>query len=420
MTDLIDRRALLAATATLALSRAAFPAEPDKAARKFVFGTGKVAAGVTLVPPDAAYSAARGYGFEPGAKVVALEKGCTSDKPFYFSVAVPEGNYTVTLTLGDAGGASDTTVKAELRRLMLAGVATEKGKAETRTFTVNVRTPKFTGGEVKLKDREKKDEWRAWDDKLTLEFNGPRPCVSAVEVAPTDVPTVYLLGDSTVCDQPHEPYASWGQMFPRFFKPGVAVSNQAQSGESLRSSLGAKRLDKVLDTMRKGDYLLIQFGHNDMKSVTADAYKADLKRFVMDARKKDGTVVLVTPVNRRSFKGDVVTNSLKDFPDAVRDLAKEETVPLIDLHAMSKTLYEALGPEKSGALFKTGDGTHHNNYGAYQLAKCVVEGVRASKLDLAKLIADDAKPFDPAKPDPVAEFKLPASPQTATAPPDGK
>jgi lysophospholipase L1-like esterase len=304
---------------------------------------------------------------------------------------------------------------------MVEKLVTEKGKSETRAFTVNVRSPKISrGGEVKLKDREKKDEWWAWDDKLTLEFNGSKPCVCAIEIARADVPTVYVLGDSTVCDQPREPFASWGQMLPRFFTPGVAIANHAESGESLRSSLGAHRLDKVLETMRTGDYLLIQYGHNDMKAVTAEAYKADLKRFVSEARKKGGTVVLITPVNRRTFQGGTLTNSLKDFPDAVRALAREETVALIDLHAMSKTLYESLGPEKSGALFKAGDGTHHNNYGAYELAKCVVEGIRQNKLDLVKFLAADGKPFDPAHPDPIEAFAVPASPLRTTVTPEGK
>lgn len=427
----IDRRTFLVGASALAVPLAVRGADDaPKTAWKFDLGPGKVEPSYTQVLPDTTYTKERGYGFEPGAKIVGTDRGgndalrgdfCTSDKPFFFSVAVPEGNYTVTLTLGDIGGESVTTVKAELRRLMLERVATEKGKVETRAFTVNVRTPKIAGGaEVRLKDREKKDEWWAWDDKLTLEFNGSKPCVCAVEIARADVPTVYLLGDSTVCDQPREPFASWGQMFTRFFAPGVAVANHAESGESLKSSLGARRLDKVLSTMRKGDYLFIQFGHNDMKSVTAEAYKVDLKRFAADATKKGGTVVLVTPVNRRTFQGATVTNSLKEFPAAVRDLAKEDGIALIDLHAMSKTLYEALGPEKSGLLFKTGDGTHHNNYGAYELARCVVEGVRQSKLDLVKFLADDAKPFDPAKPDAFEGFKVPASPQTTTTAPDGK
>ncbi|MFO0810969.1 MAG: rhamnogalacturonan acetylesterase [Gemmataceae bacterium] len=388
---------------------------------KFDFAPGPFVSGFTKVHPDTLYGKEQRFGFEPGAKVVGLTRSVTADAPFHFSVALPEGNYAVTVTLGDAAGVSATTVKAELRRLMLENVTTEAGKFVTRTFVVNIRTPKLSvGDDVRLKDREKKDEWRAWDEKLTLEFNGSRPCVSAIEIAPAHVPTVFLLGDSTVCDQPHEPYASWGQMLPRFFTPGVAIANHAESGEALKSSLAARRLAKVLDAMRPSDYLIVQYGHNDMKSVTAEAYKADLSRFVAGTRKVFGTIVLVTPVNRRTFQGGTVTNSLKDFPDAVRALAKEQSVPLIDLHAMSKTLYEALGPEKSGLLFKTGDGTHHNNYGAYELAKCVVEGIRQNKLDLARFLADDVTPFDPTKPDPIDGFKLPASPQRAAAPPDGK
>src|SRR5205823_685569 len=186
-----------------------------------------------------------------------------SDKPFYFSVALPEGNYQVSITFGDMAGETNTTVKAELRRLMLEQVHTTAGKFVTRTLTVNVRTPQIAGGgEVRLKDREKATENWAWDEKLTLEFSGARPCVCALEIAKADVPTLYLLGDSTVCDQPREPFTSWGQMLTRFLKPGIAVANHAESGESLRSSRGAKRLDKVLSTMRAGDWLFIQFGHN--------------------------------------------------------------------------------------------------------------------------------------------------------------
>src|SRR6185436_20223148 len=97
---------------------------------------------------------------------------------------------------------------------------------------------------------------RNWDRKLTLEFNGTRPCVCAVEIeSAPEIPTVFVLGDSTVCDQPLEPWNSWGQMLPRFFGPDVAIANHAQSGESLKSSLGAHRLDKVLSAMKSGDYL---------------------------------------------------------------------------------------------------------------------------------------------------------------------
>ena len=373
------------------------------------------------------YSKQTGYGFEPGQKVIEpqLSNFCLGDTPFYFSVAVPEGNYKGTATLGDNEEESNTTIKAELRRLMVENVPTKLGHSETRTFIVNVRTPKIaTGGEVRLKEREKTSEARAWDDKLTLEFNGKSPCLCALEIEPIDnIPTVYLLGDSTVCDQPEEPWNSWGQMLPRFFKPEVAIANHAESGESLKGSLAAKRLDKVLSTMKPGDYLFIQFGHNDMKErgpgVGAfTTYKADLKRFVDETRKHGGIPVVITSMNRKNLDQDgKVVNTLGDYPEAVRQLAAEEKVPLIDLHAMSKQLYEAWGPANIGKAFV--DGTHHNSYGSYELAQCVVEGIRQNKLDLVKFLTDDAPHFDPSKPDPIEQFHIPASPKRSGTAPEG-
>jgi hypothetical protein len=100
----------------------------------------------------------------------------------------------------------------------------------------------------------------------------------------------------------------------------------------------------------------------------------------------------------------------------VRQVAKEENVELIDLNSMSRTFYKALGADLDKAFQ---DGTHHNNYGSYELAKCIVEGIRASKLDLAKHVVDDWKPFDPAKPDAIETFAVPASPKTPVVKPDG-
>jgi lysophospholipase L1-like esterase len=391
---------------------------------RFEFGASK--AGDAAVLPTTIYSKERGYGFEPGGVVAGAKGGATGDKPFFFSVALPEGNYNVAVTFGAAKEATTATVKAELRRLMLEKVEVAPGKFETRMFTVNVRAPQIAGGGVvKLKDREKTIEDWAWDEKLTLEFNGESPTVSAIEVTRADVPTVFLLGDSTVCDQPREPYSSWGQMLTRFFGPGVAVANHAESGESLRSSLGARRLDKVLSLIKPGDYLFIQYGHNDQKEKgegvgAFTTYKADLKTFVVEARKRGATPALVTSVNRRNFneqgKG---YSTLGDYPEAVRQVAKEENVALIDLNVMSKTFYEALGPQRSAMAFKEGDGTHHNNYGAYELARCVVEGIRANNLGVAKFLAKDATAFDPGRPDSPENFKIPASPMLSEVKPPG-
>lgn len=401
--------------------------------RIFDFGATAVATGLTPVKATDTYSTIRGYGFEPGAELATGERGddplhqgfLSSETPFLFSVALPEGNYRVTVTLGSATSAANTTIKAELRRLVLEAVRTQPGEFVTRTFNVSVRTPKISnGGAVRLKERELTTEFVNWDDRLTLEFNGPHPSVSAVEILRVeDVTTVFLLGDSTVCDQPKEPWNSWGQMLPRFFNDRVVVANHAQSGESLRSSLGARRLDKVISVMRPGDYLFIQYGHNDMKEKgegigAFTSYKADLERFVAAARAKGGIPVLVTSMHRKSIDASgKIENTLGDYPEAVRTVAREQKVAFIDLHAMSAQFYEALGPKQIDAAFQ--DGTHHNNYGSYELAKCVVAGIRAAKLGLAENLATDVTSFDPTKPDPITSFKMPASPQASTIKPDG-
>ena len=430
-----------AAPANTPVEAALAPTPAGKGGLKFAFGTGVAPAGFVRVPPTTAYTPERGYGFEPGPAPAVSPSGVTGDKPFLFSVALPDGDYNVTLKMGDETAATTTTVKAESRRLMLEKVETAPGKTATRTFTVNVRTPQIKGGgEVRLKSRESGPPLdRDWDDRLTLEFNDTRPSLDTLEIAPApDAVTVYLAGDSTVTDQPTEPWCAWGQMLPRFFGPGVAVANNAESGESLRSFSGAGRLSKVLSTMKAGDYLFIQFGHNDQKEhgdgVGAfTTYAADLKRFIAEARKRGGLPILVTPMNRRRFDADgKIVNTLGDYPEAVRRTAKEEDVPLLDLNAMSKTLFEAMGPQgtlKAFVHYPAGtfpdqpkelkDDTHFNGYGAYQLAKCIVEGIKADKLALAKSLVPGLPAFDPARPDPADAWRLPASSLAPAVKPDG-
>lgn len=381
--------------------------------RRFEFGSQKAEV----------YSPVRGYGFEPNLHVTCWKGttksngNCASETPFYFSVAVPEGNYRVTVRFGDRQVATSNVVKAELRRLMLERVDTKPGEFVSRSFVVNVRTPRIsTRGEVKLKDRERASEQWAWDEKLTLEFNGTKPAINSITIEPVSVPTVFLLGDSTVCGQPGEPYASWGQMITRFFSDKVAVANHAQSGESLRSSFGAKRLDKVLSVMKPGDFLLIQYGHNDMKErgegVGAfTTYKASLRQFTQAAKAKGAAVIILNPMHRRTFDpSGKITNSHGDFPVAAWRAAKEESVAFIDLHSKSQELYEALGPDGSGVLFKQGDGTHHNAFGAYQIAKIIVQSIRHQDLPLAKFLTSDWKKYDPKTPDDAKAFAVPASP----------
>jgi lysophospholipase L1-like esterase len=340
------------------------------------------------------------------------------------SVPVAEGNYRVTATFGDPKQATVTTVKAELRRLVLEKVVTAPGRSETRTFLVNVRTPAIPGGgQVRLKPRETAAEAMGWDDKLALAFTNEHPGVTQLEIARADdVPTLFIAGDSTSTDQPGEPFNSWGQMITRFLKPEIAVANHGESGESLRSFFGEKRFDKIRSLMRAGDYLMIQMGHNDQKDKTEGAgaftsYKDFLKQMIVAAHEKGVTPILVTPMNRLTFDAaGKITNSLGDFPEAVRRTAQEQGVALIDLHAMSAPFYEALGPVNAHKAFAGNDTTHHSDYGSYELAKCIVQAIRAGKMPLAQYVTDDFTGFDPAYPDAVESFAVP--PDRARKPAD--
>lgn len=431
------RKTQLAAFGILAFTLAT-QAQGQATRFKFAFGPGKTDAGFTQVLPDMRYSAERGFGFEPGASVTGIQRGdtglMTSEKPFLFSVAVPEGSYQVTVTLGDPQGESKTTVKAELRRLFVEKAHLASGKTQSYTFNVNVRTPQIPGGsQVRLKPRETQNEAKAWDDKLTLEFDDEKPCVQSIEIHPVNnLPVVYVCGDSTVCDQPGENNASWGQMLTRFFKPDVVIANHGESGESLRGFLGERRWEKVMSLLKPGDYVIVQMGHNDEKERgegvgAMTTYKADLKRFVADTRSKGATPIIVSPMERRSFDGTKArqthVSQYGDVPEAVRQLAREDNVACIDLSRLSMVFYEALGPEKAPLAFagqgERRDATHHDNYGAYELAKMITQGIKDNKLDLAKSIVDDFKDFDPAKPDDVESFTMPVGPSRVTDQPLG-
>jgi len=387
---------------------AASPSAKAQNSYKFIFG-GKPESGWSQITPANLYSTNTGFGFEPGTLPVTVGSDALgADKPFYFYAAEPEGNYKV--TFGSAAAASVNTVKAELRRLMLEKIHTDAGQSVTRSFIVNVRIPQYPGGQVRLKDREKQGETRAWDDKLTIEFNhdDASSAVSKVEIEKVDVPTIYILGDSTVCDQSGEPFNSWGQMLPRWFNPGIAIANHAESGETLASSIGERRNAKVYSLLKPGDYVFMQFAHNDMKNNAPNAldkYKSDYVTVIGEIRAKGAIPVIVASMERSS---GVNQDTLKGYPAAALETAAAQNVASIDLHSMSQVFYRALGSDVKKAF---ADGvTHHNNYGSYELSKLIVMGIKADKLDIAKYIVPDFKDFDPSHPDPMATFKMAASP----------
>lgn len=372
----------------------------DVAVKKFAFTT-PIADGFEWVKSEDLYQAERGYGYESG-----------SDKVRYFSVKVPEGNHRVTITLGSETATTNTTIKAELRRLMMENVSTEVGEIVSHSFIVNTRTPLIEdSSKVSLKQpRETIDEAWAWDDRITLEINGSNPGVRSIVIEPATVPTLYLCGDSTSCDQGKEPFNSWGQMITRFFQPSIAVANHGESGESVASSLRARRFEKVYHLLKPGDFVMVQFGHNDMKNGNSDAYRAHLTEIVAEVKKRGAELILITSMERMS---GIKKNTLLDFPEQVRLVAAQQRVTLIDLQAHSQTLYQAVGAKDLAKLFAFADGkqdgTHHNNYGSYQLAQCVLHDLQKQKHPLAKHIIEHFS-YDPAQPTPMEHFAVPASP----------
>jgi lysophospholipase L1-like esterase len=224
---------------------------------------------------------------------------------------------------------------------------------------------------------------------------------------------LFLIGDSTMADKPLIGTAErgWGQVFPLFFGRGVVVENHARNGRSTKSFIAEGRWQMVLDKLQQGDYVFIQFGHNDAKkedtSRYAEAhtdYKRNLLRFVNNTRSKGATPILLTPMSRRKFDDHgILVDTHGDYPIVVRELAAEQKVPLIDVHQSSMQLLKTLGPDDSKKAFvwikpdlytvnRAGrqDNTHFNEAGALKIARLVAEGLKELNLPLSTHLA----PFD--------------------------
>ncbi|NGM73325.1 rhamnogalacturonan acetylesterase [Sphingobacterium sp. SGL-16] len=385
-----------------------------------------------------------GYGFDLNTKdavqFLKNKKHSTlfSDKPFYFSTAVEEGNYKVTIEYrGVENQTIYSTVRSESRRWSLDHIEIPQRKKIIKQFSVHIKNPKIKEGlDVRLK-APRENEKLDWDNKLTLEFQGENNIERIIIEPIKKATTLFLAGNSTVVNQEHEPWASWGQMIPRYFDTSIIVANHAESGLALSSFLSSNRLEKILSMAKPGDYLFIEFGHNDQKETGEKAgafngYTERLRLFVTKFREIGGHPIIVTSTERRSFDADGHLNyTLGDYPAAARKVAEELHVPLIDLNSMTREFYVALGVENSKKALVhypansfpdqpnvLQDNTHFNTYGAGQIAKMILQGIKELNLPISKNIIDFQK-YSPAKPDDFVGWKWPLSILSSQIKPDG-
>lgn len=215
--------------------------------------------------------------------------------------------------------------------------------------------------------------------------------------------TVYLIGDSTMSNKKTEAYpeTGWGMPFSYFFDSTVVVDNRARNGRSTRSFIGEGLWQPVVDRLQEGDYVFIQFGHNDESKekgeryATPEQYKANLMKFVTETRAKKANPILLTPVSRRKFKEGKIQETHKEYSPLVIEVARQQNVPVIDADTKSRELLQKFGEEQSKLLFlqlvpgehpnyPDGkiDNTHFNEMGARLIAQMVLSELRSMKIEL--------------------------------------
>jgi lysophospholipase L1-like esterase len=309
-------------------------------------------------------SVAKDLGPEPTAAARAL---CTTDatsKEVSCHFGGSPGNYDVTFVLGGAASGK-TEVQTETLREVLAEVDTSAGQTSRYSFTINVREP----------EGQPIQDVSAGTPGFDMYFLGSEPLLDAIGYATASNPKVlYIAGDSTVCDQTDPDYAGWGQLLPPYFNLGLSVANYADSGESSASFLGSSKLwGAIKGAMKAGDYVLIQFGHND-KTISAADFKTNITAYVTQTKAKNAFPILVTPIARATFSGNTVTaqhqhtdsaGNLVDLPAIIRQVGVDQNVPVIDLTAVTTDWLTQVGPKGWQAYHALGtDATHTNRAGA--------------------------------------------------------
>lgn len=388
----------VSAFSAVAVSSLSSPAVtlPDTGVLTFDLGSGATAPGAIRLDATSAYSAEQRYGFVDVAQVTATDRGTEDATRSDFVtvgdtelvVDLPNGDYRVDLIAGDATDATDIAIGVE-QIAKVQPTVRAAGQFLEMSFDIALV-----------------------DGQLNLDLSGAAPKLNGLVITETTprtaapAPTVWITGDSTVQSYTadYAPQAGWGQMIDRFLSTDVTVENKSIGGRSSKNFISQGRLDEILRQIRPGDYLFVQFGHNDNTQGVDDRYAAPddyleyLRTFVDGAAQRGATAVIVTPVSRRSF--DAATGKFNvSFPayiDAGARLAEQTGTPLVDLATSSRAYLDEIGPEASTSVFLhvpagvypgrptgTADDTHFQEYGAIQMARLVATEVATLDVPLA-------------------------------------
>jgi lysophospholipase L1-like esterase len=312
------------------------------------------------------------------------------DPPGTATAVKEAGDYVVTVQVGGAA-AAQTQIWTESTRGLLAPVTTAAGKTVTYAFAVDVRSmegqPDHAGGPGGYPG-------------LDLFFTGPTatpPAITgigyALATAATQPIHLFMASDSTACDQTGGAFGGWGQMLPEFFNAPIEVANYANSGASSADFYGSnEKWGAITAHWKAGDYVIIQFGHND-KTATDAQVETNLERYVTAALAANVTPILVSPPARVQFGNGTMDGSQSSLHAAsAMGAAMAKNVAYIDLTALSTAWYNTLGSQAAALKFHANDSdaTHTNLVGAEKLASLVANAIKSQNLPLAKYLRAEA------------------------------
>jgi lysophospholipase L1-like esterase len=363
---------------------------------KFDFGSGDVAEGYIRVDAKHAYIEGNGYGFADTSLTVdeeretgdALKGDFVRVNGTSFLVEMEPGDYRVTLTIGDPQESTNVGIVMEqMQKLPVTTIAS----GQYQDFVYDIALI---------------------DGVFHFEFSGNAPKINALKIeklperAPGDKPVIYLASDSTVANyaEVYRPQAGWGERLGDYFDlTQISIDNRAVGGLSSKTFLTLGYLNDLLLDIRPGDYLFMQWSHNDStpvrpeRYVTPEQFKEYLMLYIDGARQRGATPILVTPVNRRDFTGDILNKSFPEYVQAMKEVAQESGTLLIDLNQASWEYFQELGPEGTKSIFlwvgTTEDNTHLQMNGAIKVAEMVAKLVKELNIPLSELVTiEDEEP----------------------------